>query len=65
MNVLIFFLGLGIGLFTSGAAKLSAIPAPPARSANHPERPKPVRLRRCEAVMNNNKGRAVPLYNRR
>ena len=58
MNVIIFFLGVGIGLFTSGAAKLSAIPAPPARSANHPERPKPV-------VMNNNKGRPVPLYNRR
>ncbi len=51
MNVLIFLLGVGIGLFTSGAAKLSALP-------NHPERPKPV-------VMNNNKGRAVPLYIRR
>jgi hypothetical protein len=44
MNVLIFFLGVGIGL-------LSALP-------NHRERPKPV-------VMNNNKGRAVPLYIRR
>ena len=53
MNVLIFFLGLGIGL-------LSAIP-------NHPERPKPVVLSRNKgrpakpAVLRT----AVPLYNRR
>ena len=53
MKILYFLLGLGIGLLTS-------TPTPPNMRSimHHPERPKSV-------VMNNNRGRAVLLYNRK